>query len=50
METLPLRILPDTDLRDAPESAVAARQCHAAVVISGIGSLKPRSFEAGRQG
>src|SRR5256885_7863969 len=40
METLPLRLRPGTDLRRALESAVAARGCEAAFVISGIGSLR----------
>jgi uncharacterized protein len=39
METLPLRISPDMDLRSALESAVAARNCGAAFLVSGIGSL-----------
>jgi len=40
METLPLRLLPGMDLRRALESAVAARGCEAAFVVSGIGSLR----------
>jgi predicted DNA-binding protein with PD1-like motif len=40
METLPFRVAPDMDLRSALESAVAARSCAAAFVISGIGSLR----------
>jgi uncharacterized protein len=40
MEPLPLRVPPDVDLRSALESAVAARSCRAAFVISGIGSLR----------
>ena len=40
MEALPLRLSPDVDLRKALESAVAARLCRAAFVISGIGSLR----------
>ena len=39
MEAFPLRLAPETDLRTALESAVAARSGHAAFVISGIGSL-----------
>lgn len=39
METLPLRLPPDTDLRTALEHAVTSRSCHAAFVLSGIGSL-----------
>lgn len=39
METLPLRLPPDTDLRVALEHAVGARSCRAAFVLSGIGSL-----------
>jgi predicted DNA-binding protein with PD1-like motif len=40
MDPLPLRIPPDADLRRALESAVAARHCRAAFLVSGIGSLK----------
>lgn len=40
METLPLRLAPDADLRRALESAVATHQCRAAFVVSGIGSLR----------
>jgi uncharacterized protein len=39
MEALPLRLSPGGDLRAALERAIATRSCHAAVVISGIGSL-----------
>ena len=39
METLPLRILPGDDLRAALERAIAARDCEAAFVVAGIGSL-----------
>jgi uncharacterized protein len=39
MEALPLRLLPGVDLRAALEAEVAAHSHHAAVVISGIGSL-----------
>ena len=49
MESLPLGVLPDMDLRKALESAVAARRCHAAFVVSGIGSLRPACLRlAGR--
>ncbi|MFM9917009.1 MAG: PPC domain-containing DNA-binding protein [Rhizobacter sp.] len=41
METLPIRLLPGQDLRQALEAAVAARGCRAAFVLSGIGSLSP---------
>ena len=41
MQTLPLRLLPGQDLRRALEAAVAERGCHAAFVLSGIGSLAP---------
>ena len=34
MEALPLRMLPDVDLRGATDSGVAARQCRVALVIS----------------
>jgi predicted DNA-binding protein with PD1-like motif len=40
VEALPLRLLPDMDLRAGLESAVAARGCRAAFVASGIGSLR----------
>jgi predicted DNA-binding protein with PD1-like motif len=39
MEAFPLRVLPDMDLRSALEIAVAARDCRAAFLLSGIGSL-----------
>ena len=40
METLPLRLSPGMDLREALESALATRLCRAGFVISGIGSLR----------
>jgi uncharacterized protein len=40
METLPLRLSPGMDLREALEAAMATRLCRAAFVISGIGSLR----------
>lgn len=39
METLPLRLLPNTDLRAALEHALSLHSRHAAFVLSGIGSL-----------
>lgn len=39
MDLLPIRLLPGDDLRKALETAVAARDCDAAFVVSGIGSL-----------
>lgn len=39
MEVFPLRLHPGDDLRGALEAAVTARQCAAAFVLSGIGSL-----------
>jgi predicted DNA-binding protein with PD1-like motif len=39
MDLLPLRLLPGDDLRKALEAAVASRDCGAAFVLSGIGSL-----------
>jgi hypothetical protein len=39
LEATPLRLLPGTDLRRALEDALAPRDCAAAFVISGIGSL-----------
>jgi predicted DNA-binding protein with PD1-like motif len=39
MDAFPIRVSPDTDLRNALEAAVAARLCRAAFLISGIGSL-----------
>jgi hypothetical protein len=40
VEPFPLRLAPDADLRRALEDAVAARKCRAAIVASGIGSLR----------
>ena len=40
METLPLRLSPGMDLREALEAAMATRLCRAAFVMSGIGSLR----------
>ena len=40
METLPLRLPPDVDLRGALEAAVAGRDGTAAFVVAGIGSLR----------
>lgn len=39
MEALPVRILPDTDLRRTLEETVATHGSRAAFVVSGIGSL-----------
>jgi len=39
MKTLPLRLTPGQDLREALEAAVRAQGCQAAFVLSGIGSL-----------
>jgi predicted DNA-binding protein with PD1-like motif len=39
MQTLPIRLPPGQDLRAALEAAVRARNCRAAFVLSGIGSL-----------
>ena len=39
MEGLPMRLSPGADLRRALEDALAAHDCTAAFVISGIGSL-----------
>lgn len=39
MHTRPIRLNPGADLRRALEAAVAAEGCHAAFVLSGIGSL-----------
>lgn len=39
MEALPLRLSPGADLRAALEGAIATHPQHAAVLISGIGSL-----------
>jgi predicted DNA-binding protein with PD1-like motif len=39
MQTLPIRLNPGDDLRAAIEAAVRGADCHAAFVISGIGSL-----------
>lgn len=40
MKALPLRLLPGMDLRKALESIVTARNCRAAFVVAGIGSLR----------
>lgn len=39
MKTLPIRLTPGQDLRSALEAAVQGQSCHAAFVLSGIGSL-----------
>jgi predicted DNA-binding protein with PD1-like motif len=39
MNTLPLRLTPGQDLRQAIEAAVCGQGCSAAFVLSGIGSL-----------
>ena len=39
MKTFPIRLTPGQDLRAALEAAVAAQNCRAAFVLSGIGSL-----------
>ena len=39
MQTLPIRLTPGQDLRQAIEAAVVAHQCQAAFVVCGIGSL-----------
>jgi predicted DNA-binding protein with PD1-like motif len=39
MQTLPIRLTPGQDLRHALEAAVRGQNCHAAFVLSGIGSL-----------
>lgn len=39
MQTLPLRLTPGQDLRQAIEAAVLSLNCRAAFVLSGIGSL-----------
>ena len=39
MQTLPLRLTPGQDLRQAIEAAVRSQGCRAAFVLSGIGSL-----------
>ena len=39
MQTLPIRLTPGQDLRAALEAAVRGQGCHAAFVLSGIGSL-----------
>ncbi len=40
MEALPLRILPDSDLRSTLEETVATHGSRAGFVVSGIGSLR----------
>lgn len=39
MQTLPIRLTPGQDLRQAIEAAVRSQNCRAAFVLSGIGSL-----------
>lgn len=39
MKTLPIRLTPGQDLREALQAAVQAQGCQAAFVLSGIGSL-----------
>ena len=39
MQTLPIRLTPGQDLRQAIEAAVLRQNCRAAFVLSGIGSL-----------
>jgi predicted DNA-binding protein with PD1-like motif len=39
MKTLPIRLTPGQDLREALEATVRAQGCRAAFVLSGIGSL-----------
>jgi len=39
MKTLPLRLTPGQDLREAIEAAVHEQGCQAAFVLSGVGSL-----------
>ena len=39
MQTLPIRLTPGQDLRQAIESAVRSQGSHAAFVLSGVGSL-----------
>lgn len=39
MKTLPIRLTPGQDLRTALEAAMRSQNCHAAFVLSGIGSL-----------
>ncbi|WP_114971197.1 PPC domain-containing DNA-binding protein [Rhodoferax ferrireducens] len=39
MQTLPIRLTPGQDLRQAIEAAVQSHNCRAAFVLSGIGSL-----------
>lgn len=44
MQTLPLRLTPGQDLRQAIEAAVLSHNCRAAFVLSGIGSLSTASL------
>jgi uncharacterized protein len=51
MQALPLRIPPGQDLRRALEDAITERDCRAAFVITGIGSLTQAAIRwAGRPG
>ena len=49
MQTLPLSVLPDMDLRNALESAVSARRCRAAFVISGTRLRSPPAVVIARK-
>jgi predicted DNA-binding protein with PD1-like motif len=49
MQSLPLRLPPDSDVRAALEAALAEHSCKAAFVVSGIGSLRAAKLRfAGR--
>lgn len=49
METLPLRLPPESDLRQTLEAMLRERQCRAAFVLAGVGSLREARLRLGGQ-
>ena len=49
METLPLRLPPESDLRQALEAVLRVHPCRAAFVLAGIGSLREARLRLGGQ-
>ena len=47
METLPLRLPPESDLRQALEAVLRERGCRAAFVLAGVGSLREGRLRLG---
>ena len=50
MQTLPIRLTPGQDLRAALEAAVRGQGCHAAFVLSGIGSVSTAGLHRAHHG